>query len=196
MRRFAPIRLKLALVLLVPWLAAPNCDNTGGTKWQGDYSACDTVSPADTTIQTQGDPTINKEYGQVTPEYSGHPGCDYAYIIDYLMPPPGTNVNPGWDWAWIHVASRIPNMDAATCNSSWTSLRVYGYWTYQGNPQKKLLDETYRKGSWNGSGCDFGLPDNVWMSSAYTRVRAVSQHGITILKDRPHYSYFVTNRHD
>ena len=186
---------RLMLIPLAALCMTDDCQNTGGKEWQGSYSACDTVAP-DAVIQTLGDPNINKEYGKVTPAYSGHPGCDYGYVIDYKMPAPGTNVNPGWDWAWIHVASRIPNMTADICNNSWTSLRAYAFWTYQNAPQEQLILETYRKGLWNGSGCDYGLPDNVWMSSAYTRVRAVSQHGNGTLKDQLHYSYFVTNRHD
>jgi hypothetical protein len=180
------------LFALAALCAAPDCQNTGGKEWQGSSSACDTVE-ADATIQTLGDPYLNKEYGVVTPKYFGHTGCDYGFVTDYKMPAPLTNVNPGWHWAWIHVASRIPDITAAICNNSWTSLRVYAYWTFQNAPHEEMVLETYRKGSWTGSGCDFGLPSNVWMSSVYTRVRAVSQHGNGILKDQLHYSYFVAN---
>lgn len=189
------VRSRLVPVALTALLVASGCGSTGGTSWQGSYAKCDSVA-ADTVIQTIGDPTIDKEYGAVTPAYQGKPECDYGYVIDYKMPAPGTNVNPGWDWAYIHVASRIPDLTGAICNNSWTSLRVYAFWTFQGTAQEKLVLESYRKGSWNGSGCDFGIPDNVWMSSAYARVRAVSQHGNGILKNQLHYSYFVTNRHD
>jgi hypothetical protein len=196
--RLGQITRLLALPALALLLAAAcsGCATTGGTEWQGDSSACISVGP-DSVIQTLGGDVsgIFNEWGVVTPAYQGKPGCDFAYVIDYLMPAPLTNVNPGWDWAWIHVASRIPNMTAEICNRSWTSLRVYAYWTFQGNPHQQMILETYRKGSWNGSDCDFGIPDNVWMSSVYTRVRAASQHGDGVVALQPHYSYFATNRH-
>jgi hypothetical protein len=186
----------IAAVLLVLSTATACEDELPmGTEWFGTYADCNTVA-ADTTIQTLGGDVagIMQEFGKVTPSYSGHPGCDFAYVVDYLMPAHLTNVNPGWDWAWIHVASRMDDLDESKCENSWTSLRVYAYWTFQGADQEKLLLESYRKGSWVGVGCDFGLPDNVWMSSAYDRVRAVSQHGWSIGANQPHYSYFVTNR--
>jgi hypothetical protein len=170
---------------------------TYGTQWQGDASACATVT-ADAVIQTIGGDTggLSQEFGKVTPpDYPGHEGCYRAFVLDYLMPTPGTNVNPGWDWAWMHVASRMPGIDASKCLDMWTSLRVYAYWTYNGVPQQKMILETYRKGKPAGDTCDFGLPDNVWMSSAYVRVRAASQHGWALAQTQPHYSYFVTNNH-
>lgn len=169
---------------------------TYGTQWQGDSSACNSV-PADAQIQTIGGNVggISQEFGKVTPDYQDKTGCTNSYVLDYLMPARGTNNNPGWDWAWIHVASRLPDMDGTKCPETWTSLRVYGYWEFQGARHEKLLLETYRKGKWTGSNCDFGLPDNVWMSSAYDRVRAASQHGYSLAALKPHYSYFVTNRH-
>ena len=195
------IMMALAIMSLSMVFLAASCppsNPTYGTKWQGDFSQCSKTS-ADKTIQTIGgdDGHISKEFGSVSPpNYGGHPGCDAAFVLDYLMPAPGTNVNPGWDWAWIHVASRIPDITPSQCNELWTSLRVYAYWTFQGNPQEQLILESYRRAKWTGVFCDFGLPDNVWMSSAYQRVRAVSQHGGGFLSLQPHYSYFVTNRHE
>jgi hypothetical protein len=189
----------LAAIVVFLTLSAEGCDVkfTYGTQWQGDASACNSA-PADAVIQTIGGDKggISQEWGKVTPsDYPGHDGCYKGYVLDYLMPAPGTNVNPGWDWAWIHVASRMSGLDQNKCPDMWTSLRVYGYWTFQGVAHEKLLLESYRKAKWNNGFCDFGLPDNVWMSSAYTRVRAVSQHGWALAQIQPHYSYFVTNRH-
>lgn len=186
----------IAAAVMVLLLAEEGCETkplTYGSQWQGDFSNC-VNAPADATIQTLGGDVAgnDREYGKVAMDYEGKDGCTNAYILDYQMPTPGTNVNPGWDWAWIHVASRMDGVDAAKCGELWTSLRVYGYWEYQGAAQQKLLLETYRRGKWNGF-CDFGLPDNVWMSSAYTRVRAATQHGYTLAALKPHYSYFVTN---
>ena len=176
-------------------LSGCNGNPTWGEEWLGDSSDCIGTTDVDVVIQTIGGDVggISQEFGSETPSYVGKPGCDAAYVIDYLMPAAGTNVNPGWDWAWIHVASRIENIDEDLCENLWTSLRVYGYWTFQGVAQEELLLESYRKGVWNGFACDFGFPDNVWISSAYTRVRAVSQHGAAFLALQPHYSYFVTN---
>lgn len=188
------VTVAIAIAVLIA-TSAESCDVklTYGTQWQGDGSACNTV-PADAVIQAVGGDVggTSQEFGKVTPpDYPGHQGCDRAFVLDYMMPQSG-NVNPGWDWAWIHVASRMEAVDQAKCKIMWTSLRVYAYWTYQGAPQEKLLQETYRKGTWNGA-CLFGQPDNIWMSSAYIRVRAVSQHGWGLNQTQPHYSYFVTN---
>lgn len=187
-----------AAIVTLTLLTAEGCDVelTYGTEWQGDHSACNSVD-ADAIVETVGGNVggIDQEFGKVAPsDYTGHDGCTRAYVVDYLMPTAGTNNNPGWDWAWIHVASRIGEMTESRCVESWTSLLVYGYWEFQGEPHEKLLLETYRKGEWVGNGCGFGLPDNVWMSSAYTRVRAAAQHGYALSQIQPHYNYFVTNR--
>jgi hypothetical protein len=184
----------LALVLL---FTDNSCDVklTYGTQWQGDSSQC-INAPADATIQTIGGDVggLDQEWGKVTPsDYEGKNGCDKAYILDYLMPKYGTNLNPGWTWAWIHVASRMTGVDEAKCKEMWTSLKVYAYWTFQGVNHQEQLKESYRKGEWQSGTCLFGLPDNIWMSSAYVRVRAATQHGWGLAQVQSHYSYFVTN---
>jgi hypothetical protein len=186
----------VGLALISVSASCPPPTPTYGTQWQGDSSDCIGTSPADATVKTIGGDIggLNQEFGVTTPSYSFHPGCTAAFIIDYIMPPQGTNLNPGWDWAWMHVASRVPNITPDLCGQLWTSLQVYGYWTYQGTAQQKLLLESYRRAHWTDNFCDFGLPDDVWMSSAFSRVRAVSQHGAAFLPLQPHYSYFVTNR--
>jgi hypothetical protein len=193
----ATTKVALGIVLLLLVSLAGRCPPPpGGTKWIGDFSKCDKTQ-ADATIQTIGGNVggLNQEFGKVTPNYSGHPGCDAAYVLDYLTPPLSTNNNPGWTWAWMHVASRVPNLTPDQCNQAWTSLRVYAFWKFQGAPQQQLVLESYRKAKWTGQFCDFGIPDNVWISSAYERVRAVSQHGVGYIALQPHYSYFVTNNH-
>lgn len=190
-------KLMLAISALAMCVLTTSCTTTPtfGVSWQGDFYNCISTA-ADSTIQTVGGDVggISQEWGVETQGYSIHAGCEAAYVIDYLMPAPGTNNNPGWDWAWIHVASRINGIDESLCNTLWTSLRVYAYWTFQGVPHEELKLETIRQAHWEGAFCDFGFPDNVWMSSAYDRVRAVSQHGGGIIPLQPHYSYFVTNR--
>src|ERR1700674_442103 len=108
------LKTLLAGVLLLFTSLAVKCPDhpTYGTKWQSDFSGC-MGSSAAKTIQTIGGDVggLNQEFGVVTPSYSNHPGCDGAFVTDYLMPTSGTNVNPGWHWAWMHVASRIPNIN-------------------------------------------------------------------------------------
>lgn len=105
----------LNVVMLSPLFFATSCNGnpTWGEEWQGDSDQCISTSPPDVTIQTIGGDVggISQEFGSETDTYSGKVGCDGAFIIDYIMPAAGTNVNPGWDWAWIHVASRIEDID-------------------------------------------------------------------------------------
>ncbi len=111
------------------------------------------------------------------------------------MPVAGTNDNPRWGWAWIHVASRVPGITQADCPNLWTSLQVYGYYPPIGAaaPQVTMLLSVYRVGAWTAGGCGFGQPDNVQISSLLTKVRAASQHGMSVLSGEPQYSYFSTN---
>jgi hypothetical protein len=183
-------------MLLTGAACTPTATPTVGMQWQGDSSACTTV-PADDTVQTIGAQVggVLHEFGSTAGSYFGKPGCDKAYVVDYLMPVAGTNINPRWDWAWIHVASRVSPITATNCPNLWTSLQVYGYYPPVGGaaPQVFTLLSVYRVGAWTAGGCAFGQPDNVAISGLLTKVRAVSQHGMSVLSGEPQYSYFSTN---
>jgi hypothetical protein len=159
-------------------MAGCDSDPTYGEEFQGDSSKCISVKP-DISIQIIGGDIggLQQKFGAETNGYSGHAGCDSAFVIDYLMPDRIDNTNPGWSWAWIHVASRLDPIDEGLSNTLWTSMQVYAYWEFQGVRHQELEFETYHKGQWTGSHSEFGFPENRGLSSRWDRIRVVSQHG-------------------
>lgn len=166
--------------------------------WFGDSSDCAWIDP-DVNRSLDGS-TYYVERGAESGTGYGHTGCENAYIVDYWMPDPHN-----WTyWGWFHVAARPVNIDQATCEGTWTNLRVW-WWVLDNHNtwhNNGLVLESSRLGTWTAGHCDLDLPDNVHMwppagnqtdYAVQSVYRAVSQRGVGFTVGQNHYSYVQTN---
>lgn len=147
--------------------------------WRGDSSGC-LAAKADKVVQTVGGDIggINQEFRTIAPmdPGTGHPNCDGAYIVDFIMPTEG-NVNPGWHAAYLNGALNPPadGEPDPSCTELWQNAKIYAYWTYNGEPKSTVVGETSKVGDEN---CNFGGDVEFWwMSGSYLRVRIATQMG-------------------
>jgi hypothetical protein len=147
--------------------------------WRGDSSEC-VNAPADAIVKTKGGDKggVMQEFSTKAPRNPdvGHPGCDFAYVVDFIMPTDG-NTNPRWDGAWINAALTPPRAGESdpACVELWQNQKVYAFWPYQGQERYMMLGENSKVGD---PQCYFGSdPPKWWMSAVYTRVRIVTQMG-------------------
>jgi hypothetical protein len=164
--------------------------------WAGDGSACGTTLDHDRTFWPPQTilPAGEGEWGAVAESPYGRPGCEWAQIIDYQIPMNWWAMN--WQWAWIHIAPRNDVSTQQLCEATWTNMRIYTYPHHGAGNDGFLALEESRKGNWNAifQSCDFDQPFDHWVDPVWDKmIRVVSQSGVSIVPQQPHYSYFVTH---
>ena len=166
------------------------------TWWAGDGSACMTVEHDRMFWPDAFPPTGSIEVGADSGSTYGRPGCDWAYVIDYIIPTWWGNQR-NWDWAWIHIAPEhgggLPQTSQWQCENTWTNMRIFSYPFKGVGPNGTLVFEDSRKGNWNDGSCTFDMPHDEWLHPVEKTIRVVSQTGIWIAPMLNHYSYFVTH---